>query len=480
MSDRAAPPPRALVLPGKVVVRLGSRRGLEHIASHRDVRTGRAPAAHRFDFGGALDRTIARYSPGLQVARHYVARRHALDPGRRQLDWDGVEERLGISRTYRLAVDPAADVRALVQDLAALDDVEMAAPELACEMPLAVAAPVRRIAGPDPLAMIGAARALQAEPGDGALIVGLVDTGVDLAHPELTGRLRPGLNSVTATDLAGQVTLLSGPRARVQDIADDHGHGTECSGLLVGRGVEIPRGLAGDSPLLAVRALCGARIGPGGAVTAIGSLADIDSGLKTCIDLGARVVNCSFGTPETALEDYGYVPHVDMVRYAEEHDCVLVVASGNNGDFVRFYPAALPGVLAVGSVGADRRPSRFTSRGAHVVVCAPGEEIPVATVGERYARASGTSFAAPLVTAACALMRARAARASAALSTATLRRILTETASPFATGADVAGCGAGVLDVPAALAAVDEACAATAGEREAVTTAPAATRRRIA
>jgi subtilisin family serine protease len=480
MSGAVGTIPRTLLLPGKAIVRLAPGRGLEHIAPHRDVRTGRATAAHRFDRGGALDRVIARHSPALQVARQYVARRHALKSARRYLDWDPIEEAIGLSRTFRLEVDPAADVRALVQDLAALDDVEMAAPELACEMPLAVAAPARPAAKRDPLAMIGAARALQAEPGDSALIVGLVDTGVDLAHPELAGRLRPGLNTVTATDLASEVTLLSGPRARLQDIADDHGHGTECSGLLVGRGIGIPAGLAGASPLLAVRALCGARIGAGGSVTAIGSLADIDSGLKTCIDLGARLINCSFGTPETALEEYGYVPHVNIVQYAEEHDCVLVVASGNNGDFVRFYPAALPGVLAVGSVGPDRRPSDFTSRGPHVVLCAPGEELPVATVGERYARASGTSFAAPLVTAACALMRARAARGSVSLTAATLRRILTETASPFASGANVDGCGAGVLDVPAALAAVDEACAAPAGEREAVTTAQAATRRRIA
>jgi subtilisin family serine protease len=472
--------PKVFALPGKAVVRLAPRRRLEHIASHRAVRTGRSAAAHRFDRGGVLDRTIALHSPALQVSRHYVARRHALDPTAERMDWDPLEETLGISRTFRLQVDPGADVRALVQDLNALEDVEMAAPELACEMPLAIVAPPLRADRPDPLAMIGAARALADEPGDGALIIGLVDTGVDLAHPELRGRLRPGLNSVSASDLASQVTLLSGPRDKLQDIADDHGHGTECAGLLVGLGAAIPRGLAAASPLLPVRALCGARVGERGTVTAIGSLADIDSGLKTCIDLGARVINCSFGTPETALEGLDYVPHVDIVRYALEQDCVLVVASGNNGDFVRFYPAALPGVIAVGSVGPEGRPSSFTSRGDHVALCAPGEQLPVATVGERYGRASGTSFAAPLVTAACALMLARSARASVPLSVATLHRLLTDTASPFASGADLAGCGAGVLDVPAALAAVDEACAAIEAEGEAVTTAPGATRRRNA
>ena len=472
--------PRAFVLPGKAVVRLVSGYGLEHIAAHRDVRIGRATAAHRFDRGGNLDRVIGSYSPALQVSRQYVARRRATGVTRRPDDWDAVEETLGLSRTFRLTIDPAADVHALVQDLAALEAVEMAAPELACEMPLAVAPSPAAAAGPDSFELIGAARALADEPGDSALIVGLVDTGLDRAHPELSGRVRPGLNSVTAADLATELTLLSGPRPRLQDIADDHGHGTECAGLMVARGVGVPHGLAADCPLLPVRALCGAQTGPHGGVTAIGSLADIDSGLKTCIDLGARVINCSFGTPETALEGYDYVPHLDIVRYAQEHNCVLVVASGNNGDFVRFYPAALPGVLAVGSVGTDRRPSVFTSRGAHVVLCAPGEQLPVATIGERYTRASGTSFAAPLVTATCALMLARAARASVPLSAAELRRLLTETASPFASGADTTGCGAGVLNVPAALAAVDEVCAAVAVEREAAVTIQSSPRTRVA
>jgi hypothetical protein len=455
--------PAVFLLPGRALVRLRSGPSFEHIASHRDVRMGCAPLAFRLDRGGKVDRAIARHSPAMHVTRLYSARRHMNDPSRRHLDWDPVEESLGLSRTFRIHVDPGADIDALLADLAALDEVEMAAPQLACEMSLAVAAAPGP--GPDPLAMIGAAQARQGEPGDATIIIGLVDTGVDAGHPELEGRLRPGLNTVTAGALAEQVTLLGGPRAQLQDVSDDEGHGTECAGLMVARGRAVPPGLAGLSPLLPVRALCGARIGAGGAVTAIGGLADIDSGLKTCIDLGAAVINCSFGTPETALEKYDFVPHVDVVRYAQEHNCVLVVASGNNGDYTRFYPAALPGVIAVGSVGPGRGPSRFTSRGAHVALCAPGERLPVATIGSdggpagRYVHASGTSFAAPLVSAACALMLARARRHSVPLGAMTLRRLLAETASPFAAGADGGGCGAGVLDVPAALAAVDELCA---------------------
>ena len=102
---------------------------------------------------------------------------------------------------------------------------------------------------------------------------------------------------------------------------------------------------------------------------------------------------------------------------------MLVAASGNSGASERYYPAALPGVIAVGSVGADRRPSRFTTRGAHVALCAPGENLASAGLGG-YTLGSGTSFAAPLVAAACALMLSRAARHSAALSADTVRALL--------------------------------------------------------
>jgi hypothetical protein len=69
--------------------------------------------------------------------------------------------------------------------------------------------------------------------------------------------------------------------------------------------------------------------------------------------------------------------------------------------------------------------------------------------------ANGTSFAAPFVTACAALMLGRALRKSTALDGECVRRLLVSSARPFARNVDAYGCGAGMLDVPAALQAVD-------------------------
>jgi subtilisin family serine protease len=312
--------------------------------------------------------------------------------------------------------------------------------------------------------MIGAREALRHEPGDTALIVAIVDSGVDLEHPEFEGRLRPGVDAVHLPfeRVARWVRVAPGGGRLVRgEPRDDMGHGTACAGIIGARGERVPAGLAGAARLLPVRALVGARIAGRGSLTAVGAIPDIDAGLKRAIDLGARVLNLSFGTAETALESGDPLPHAEIVRYALARGCILVAASGNTGDHVRYFPAALPGVVAVGSVGPAATPSRFTSRGEHVAIAAPGEEIPSVAIGG-YQRNSGTSFAAPFVTAACALLVARAARHSRPLDGPLARRILQRSARPFAKTVDAEGCGVGILDVPRALALLEGALEAEA------------------
>jgi subtilisin family serine protease len=190
-------------------------------------------------------------------------------------------------------------------------------------------------------------------------------------------------------------------------------------------------------------------------VTALGAITDIDLGLKISIDLGARIFNLSFGTPESALRKDDPRPHADIVAYARRRGCVLIAASGNSGDTTRYYPACLDGVIAVGAVSADRTPTSFMTRGDHVDLCAPGERIVSTGIGGLQLN-TGTSFAAPFVTGACALLMARAARLSQPLESDEVRDVLMRTAAPFPAGASTIGCGAGILDVPAALRAIEE------------------------
>jgi subtilisin family serine protease len=448
-------------LPGKILVQLKPGHELEGVHAHRDVRLGHAHASPKMG-GGKVEQVIRKYGQGLEATRAFVARRTLDQPGRRHLQWEALEHELGLSRTFRVAVDPRTPLRALCQELSSLAEVEMASPQYLCSAPFAV--PQEPEGDPDDSrAMIGAADALAGEPGDAALIVATVDSGAADLHPDLAGRLRPGLNVVTAQELETGVQLLSGPRKR-QDSKDDEGHGTAVAGIIGARGIGVPRGLAGAAEVLPVRALCGARMPGDSYATAIGNLADIDSGLKSAVDLGARVLNLSFGTPQASLDQDDPVPHVPVVRYALSRECVLVSAAGNSGEDELFFPAALPGVIAVGSVGSDRRRSSFSTGGPHVVLCAPGENVRVLSL-TGYARMSGTSFSAPLVTAAAALMISRAARRSSPLTAVAVRDLLARSASPFAPGdsrTSRATCGTGILDVPAALAAVEEEIAADA------------------
>jgi subtilisin family serine protease len=161
----------------------------------------------------------------------------------------------------------------------------------------------------------------------------------------------------------------------------------------------------------------------------------------------------SFGTDDSALPPGGPKPHADVVAYALDRGCILVAASGNNGAETRYWPAAYPGVIAVGSVNADARASAFSTRGGHVALCAPGER--VLTLGlSGYQFATGTSFAAPFVAATAALMVARAQRRATPLDSTLTRKLMVESAMPFR-GPAPDGCGAGILNAYAALQVLD-------------------------
>ena len=95
----------------------------------------------------------------------------------------------------------------------------------------------------------------------------------------------------------------------------------------------------------------------------------------------------------------------------------------------------------------------FSTRGDHVALCAPGERI--RSLGlDGYQQVTGTSFAAPFVAGAAALLVARAESRSTPIDAALVRELLVESATSFS-GGPVAGCGAGVLNAAAELNALD-------------------------
>jgi len=442
------------VIRGRIVVRTRDER--DHIPHRADVAAGAAtPAARLHDH--AIDRVIARSSPSARVTRVYHAARNLGQIGQRHRGYDHDEVELGLSRTFHVEIAPDASVLGVVDGLRGLAAVEMASPVYLADCPFATATTGDHGDARWGHRMIRSAEALAREPGDPAVIVAIIDSGVAAQLAELRGRCRTGMDVVElgAADLSRGVHLLGDLSGRDHDTGDDMGHGTACASIIAARGLAMPPGVAGLAPVLPLRVLAAAMVADRATPTAIGSLPDIDAGVKFAVDLGARVLNLSFGTPETALRDGDPVPHTEIVQYALRRGCVLVAASGNSGDTTRYFPAAAPGVIAAGAVDPTGAPARFTTRGDHVALSAPGVEVCCAGLDGNIIRCSGTSFAAPFVAGAAALVLAAAYRRGVPLSPYTVRDLLVRSARPFAERIDATGCGRGILDIEAALAAVD-------------------------
>ncbi|MDR1152116.1 MAG: S8 family serine peptidase [Bifidobacteriaceae bacterium] len=178
------------------------------------------------------------------------------------------------------------------------------------------------------------------------------------------------------------------------------------------------------------------------------------SAIINATDRGAKVINMSLGGPGTNSVE------TNAVRYAFARDVTLVASSGNSGDeFVdgQFnpvnYPAAFPEVISVGATDAAGAPTEWSSYNSEVDIAAAGDDVLVASDRVRggYDVASGTSFSAPLVTAAVALML----REKPGLSPTQVHMILAETATDVTQAPATAGpddyTGYGILNARAAL-----------------------------
>jgi len=226
------------------------------------------------------------------------------------------------------------------------------------------------------LPFIGSERGWRVSTGDPAVIVAVVDTGVDLDHPDLRGRLVPGRNVLN-------------PGAPPQD---DQGHGTHVAGIIAAR-TNNHRGVAG------VTWQC--RIMPVKVLDArgAGNLFDVGDGIIWATDNGAKVINLSLGN----YVESRYLR--DAVRYAFARDVVLVAASGNDALPDSGFPASYPEVLAVSALRPDRRLADYSNYGAAIDLTAPGDEIASTFPDDRYAALSGTSMASPHVAGVAALVR---------------------------------------------------------------------------
>jgi subtilisin family serine protease len=256
--------------------------------------------------------------------------------------------------------------------------------------------------------------------GTPTIRIAVLDTGVNMNHRELAGKLTKPADFVNIQGL--DTTEFIGDVTDNDDVPEDEvGHGTHVSGIIAAKGIDMDEGVCPNCSIMPVRVL--ATMKSGKKIVGAGIIDNINTGIKWAVDNGADIINMSLGIKHSG----GGLPHEDVIKYAISKNVTIVAASGNDGSPEKYYPGALPGVIAVGAVDNSGNVTDFSSYGAEITVVAPGLNIYSSFSNNTYSYASGTSQASPFVCGSIGLMKSYAKQKGKNLSNDTIKYILKHT-----------------------------------------------------
>ena len=341
-----------------------------------------------------IDAVFETYGLAIWVTTEYR-------PAGRQ--WDSSEVASGLNLIYRIILQQHPEFPPdLIRELSSLPIVEYARIGDIGQSDLPIPMPAQMSATADLRSReaIHLTEARQFTQGEPKITVAVLDTGIDLSHPELQEVLLPGYDFVNIIDGADKFI---GDFLGYDESPDDEvGHGTHVAGIIAGQGLNMPEGVVPKCRILPVRVL--GAMQQGSKRVGAGLIDNINSGIKWAIDQGADVINMSLGIRHTG----GGLPHEEVVAYAQRKGVTIIAASGNDGHEQLYYPGALPYVMAVGAVDENGKIADFSTYGKQVDLAAPGTDIYSTYIGEKYAFSSGTSHAAPFVAGAVAMLKSYA------------------------------------------------------------------------
>jgi subtilisin family serine protease len=322
------------------------------------------------------------------------------------------------------------------------------------------------------LASMHVAQAWQLTQGSG-VTVAVLSTGVDTAHPDLTGSV------VTGPDYTGSGRVAGGPFWGVEgtsaaSVIAGHGDGAgDASGII---------GIAPAARVLSIRVALDATDPLNASAASVGRLPDaIAQGMRYAVAHGAQVIDLpldpaslgSDGAVSGGLHTAagGSPAERAAAAYAVSRGAVLVAPAGDDGASANAvdYPAAYPGVIALGAVDQHFARPQFASQQSYVALTAPGVSVTAAGPSAGYRTMTTTDAASAIAAGVAALIRSRYPD----LTADQVRQALIEgtMSPPSQPGAGAPGYGTGTLD---ALKAVQAAIGITAAPATAPAAAPVA------
>lgn len=429
-------------VPNEIIVRFKSAR-----TAGLPERVRRAPTASLRNvplsvretharFGAREIRRMVRFEKGSASRGNRGGRRAArrID-GRR-----GEAIRELLDRTVVITVNSPDDLRRVLNAYRGLPEVEMAEENKIYTVQMTPNDPsFSQLWG---LAKIQSSSAWDISTGSG-VVVAVVDTGIEAQHPDLAPRLwnNPGeiANNGMDDDANGYVDDAQGWDCVAEDNvpSDLFGHGTHVAGTIAAAGNNAIGviGLAFNARLMPVKGL---------GDTGSGTSADLAQALVYAVENGADVINNSWG-------GQGSDPVIEnAVAYALSQGAVVVGAAGNsNLDMQNFYPAYLPGVIAVSAFDSLDQKAGFSNFGTRVDVAAPGVNVLSTAKGGGYVFMNGTSMAAPHVSGLAALILSLHPE----YTPAQVRQVIRTSADDVGVAGPDIQSGMGRINAPAALSA---------------------------
>ncbi len=190
------------------------------------------------------------------------------------------------------------------------------------------------------------------------IVVAVVDSGVDINHKDLKDRIVAGYDFVSED----------------KDVSDDYGHGTHVAGIIASNS---------SAKIMPIKFTDGKT----------GKMSDLAKAIKFAVDSNVDVINLSLGLSEkSALL-------MDSIDYAFKKDIPVVAAAGNYNTSKKYYPASYGKAIAVAGLANDGNKLPQSNFGTWVDYSVKAQDILSTTPGNNYGYATGTSQAAPFITA---------------------------------------------------------------------------------